>query len=405
MAKYDYEALNIEGRVVKGALEAADERQLRDVLRSQNLYLYRSSLSKRAWLRSIIPERLRTDELIFLLRQLASLLNSGIALHESLLLLQKDNEKKRLKGVCHALAEQLVLGRSLSRAFRELTITHASIVADWLEIGEEQGDPVSALEAAADQLDDSEQLRQQFLQQMLYPFIVFLMVLAVGALLSFFVLPALAHAYLNLNIQLPFFMMPLLLIGEFFHQRSVIAMLMIFSAPLALATVVFYLWRKGNLRTVLWRMCLRLPVLRKLIHHSLYIAFAQSLGRLLSSGVRLSKAMNMLTHQKRFHVIRGELSHVQDALLSGSSLNRALRVTSFVPPTARRMIETGEHTGTLPSMLMASAAHYERDLKRRMALLVRVIEPLSIVLLGLMVLFMALSFFLPLLQSYRTFLA
>ncbi len=405
MAKYDYEALSTEGTVVKGAVEVTDEIQLRDVLRSRNLYLYRSSLSKRERLRTFIPERLRMDELIFLLRQLASLLNSGIALHESLVLLQKDNNRKSVSRVCQTLAEQLVLGRSLSQAFRTLTVSQASVVADWLEIGEEQGDPVSALETAADQLDDAEQLRQQFLQQLLYPFIVFLMVLGVGALLSFFVLPALAHTYLNLNVQLPFFMTPLLLIGEFFHQRSALALMMVLVVPLALAMVLFYLWYKGTLRLRFWQMCLRLPILRRLIHHSLYIAFARSLGRLLSSGVRLSKAFDMLAHQKRFHVVLGELAQVQDALLGGSALSRAVCATTFVPQTARRMIETGEQTGTLPSMLMDSADHYERYLKRQLALLVRVIEPLSIAFLGLMVLFMALSFFLPLLQSYRAFLS
>lgn len=404
MAMYKYEALTRDGSVVKGSLEALDASHLNEKLRARDLYPYRMTLRHDMRLGRFLPERLRVDEFIFILRQLASLLKSGIALHEALDLLEKDSENRAVRRICATLTEQLMQGRSLSRSFRALSVNQASVAADWLEIGEEQGDVVTALESAATQLEDAEQLRQQLLQQMLYPFIVFLMVLGVGALLGFFVLPSLAHTYLNLGVTLPFFMAPLLYIGEFFHQHKMAVTACAVAAPLVCTAIVLYLWQKGTLRTRVWQCCLHVPFLKRLLYRSLYIAFARSLGRLLSSGVRLSTAFSMLAEQKRFQPVKRDLLQVEEALLRGSSLNQALRSASFVPSTARRMIETGEQTGALPYMLLDSAVHYERYLKRQLTLLVRVIEPLSIALLGVLVLFMALSFFVPLLQSYRTFL-
>ncbi|MFM9413875.1 type II secretion system F family protein [Peptococcus simiae] len=402
MKIFKYTAMRLDGQVQEGEKAAASVTALADLLQAEGYYLLREeplSLIDRAkrWL--LIDE----EALIFLLRQLAFMLKSGIPMTRALTYLEKDAPKRYSKIICQDLLRGLGKGLPIQLAWRNSALNLPPEVGDWLEIGDLTGDLSHALVAAADELAERRRFRKNLQQQLFYPALVLLLLVLFFNLLIFLILPTLARTYDQLGVALPLALKPLAGLNHLFTSPGP-ALALALSLPLVLLAGGLWLlhqpearkWGQGLLRQV--------PGLNRLLAWRLYISFAGGLGRLLQAGVGLERGLYFLSKRQHLRPIEEGIGQVVKDLYSGQPLSRAVGQLDFVPDLAGTLLYAGEQAGNLPDALLQTADYYRDRLDIEQRFLMRIIEPVAVVLLGAMVLAVALLFFLPLLGTYDRFL-
>lgn len=404
MKRYRYQALNRQGISQTGEITADNMFDAQNELARQGLYIYELKRCQ-IWqeLRQL-HNRLRQEQLIYFLKQLSFLLKSGVSLSETVTLLRETSTQRPLAALQSYLAESLSKGLALSTIFRQSPMRIPTLVSDWLEIGESQGDLPGIIDVIIAELSERESLKEKLFQQLFYPALVLSLLVLTGGIMIGFVLPSLAQTFLNLGVELPIYIKPVIISLSWIHRHLLLSWSIVF---IILIGILGIAWKKHqglSLSGYLKKVLCKFSKLREITAWSIYIVFARSLQRLLSSGVHLSDAMSLLAKQNRFALVADELILIQGALREGQSFSKSLDGHWFVGDLAMQMLKTAEKTGDLPRALGETTKYYELRLERRLAMMIRIIEPTIIFLLGIFVLFLALSFFLPLLQYYQALL-
>lgn len=398
MAKYIYHYLDGDGRRRLAWTQAANEAVCCAQLAARNIY---PIFVLRLQLPGVSERRQSSRELAVFFRQLAVALASGVPLLEALRYMADEQNGARQRAFVMRLEEGVLAGLSFSQALaREKGVT--PMLSQWIAIGERQGRLAAMLEEVYHHLEEKERLKKRIQQQLLYPFMVLAAVLVVGGFLSVVVMPVLAVQFLDVEADLPVIMRVFLLLHDVLRDSGGVLLLLI----VALVMVVFYLRKSSNAR---WRqLCkrgmLRLPLLRQFALLQVFVPFSRLFGQMLRSGVSVGDALQELQRYFARTMFADDVAAIAAAMTHGSSLSQTLAKAPFVPALACQMLRNGERYGRLPEALCDAAAYYETILFEKMGLWLRFMEPLAVVLLGLLVLLMALGLFVPVLESYQSLL-
>lgn len=343
-------------------------------------------------------------QMAMLFRQLSVALASGVPLLEALHYMRREASGERQRAFIARLEQEVLAGHAFSEALRREKGV-ASLLAQWVAIGERQGRLAQVLEEVWQHLDNQERLRKRLQQQLLYPAVVLLAVLLVGAVLSLVVMPILARQFMSFETEVPVLMRIFLLAHDVLVDYG--AWLL---AALLLLTAIGFWWRTHHannavLQRAARRLVLTAPILNKYFVLRVYVPFARLFGQLLQSGVPVSEALEELRSYFSRALFAADIRDICEAMGKGSKLSDVIAQAAFVPELARQMLLNGERYGRLPQALLDSASYYETILFEELSLWIRFVEPLAIVLLGLLVLFMALGLFVPVLESYQSLLA
>lgn len=343
-------------------------------------------------------------QLAMLFRQLSVALASGVPLLEALRYIGREQSGERQKAFVARLEQGVLAGSSFSEALSRESGT-AALLGRWIAIGERQGKLAQILEEVWRHLESQERLKKRLEQQLLYPLIVLAAVLLVGGVLSLVVMPLLARQFMGFEAELP------VLMRVFLVMHDVLAgywPVLLFSL-VALVTVVVWLKKHGSGQNIgargLRRLALRLPLLKDYVVLRVYVPFARLFGQLLLSGVPVGEALEELAEYFSRSLFAGDVRAICAAMARGEKLSLFIAEAAFVPELARQMLLSGERYGRLPSALVDSALYYETIVFEKLSLWIRFVEPLAIVLLGVLVLVMALGLFVPVLESYQSLLA
>lgn len=353
------------------------------------------------WPSIFAPRGLPSRQLALFFRQLAMALSSGVPLLEALHHMAREQSSERQRAFIVRLETQVLSGKSFSKALQQEKGLDP-MLAHWLAIGEKQGRLAQILGEVHRYLEERERLKKRIQQQLIYPMVVLLAVLVIGALLSLVVMPMLARQFMGFEANIPAPMRFFLLLHDVFRAYGGWLLL-----ALALAAGLMLVVRSRRLpqeQRVLKRLVLAWPFLRSFSVLRVYVPFARLFGQMLRSGVPVGEAMQSLQQCFRRSLFAEDMAAVAAAMTHGGHLSQALADASFVPELARQMLLNGECYGRLPEALADSAAYYETILFEKLGLWIRFVEPLAIVLLGLLVLFMALGLFVPVLESYQSLL-
>lgn len=343
-----------------------------------------------------------TRALALFFRQLSVALSSGVPILEALHHIGREQTSERMRAFVARLEERMLSGRAFSEALcQEKRI--APFLASWVGIGEKQGRLAEVLDEVCAHLEGQERLRRQLYQQLLYPAIVLVALLLVGGFLSLVALPMLARQFMDVTAELPLFMRVFLVLHDFLaaHGWGVVLTL------LAAGAGGVWLWRQRaqHGRAALRRLAMAFPLSRKWVVLWVYVPFARLFGQLLRSGVPVGETMMELEEYFASSLFGAEVRAMAEKTQTGGKLSQAIAGATFVPELARQMLLNGERYGRLPEALMDSAAYYEQTIFEELGLWLRFVEPLLVVLLGVLVLLLALGLFVPMLDAYQALLS
>ncbi len=397
MTAYRYQALNSEGKLVKGVLEGDSERQVRSQLRTQSLRPVDVSPANKQITGSgglkagFLQPRISTADFALLTRQLATLVQSNLPLDECLTAVAQQCRKAKIKGLLLQVRSRVAEGHTLAYAMGDFPQVFNEMYRAMVNAGEHAGFLGPVLEQLADYSEHRQYTQQKLKMAMIYPFILLGVAVAVVTALMVFVVPELVGIFSHTKTNLPVLTRGLIATSNFFREDGVWLLVAL--------VVLAYGWRyllRDRARKKRWHgFLLKLPGVSRLLTAMDTARFASTLSILMASGVPLLESLRIAGQVLSNLVLREDSQQVAESVQEGSSLHRALEHSGRFPPMMVHMVASGEASGELETMLERSATNQERELEMTLGTMMSIFEPLMVVLMGGMVLTIVLAILLP----------
>ncbi|MCJ7604536.1 MAG: type II secretion system F family protein [Dehalococcoidales bacterium] len=399
---YKYTAYTSDKRIIQGRLDVSTETLAEEAL-------YRAGYERILSLEELAPgfraETLlptlfgvKPQEVIEFTGQLATLITSGVALLTALQLLKGQRQGKALQNIINGLIAEIVGGNPLSEGLRRYPQAFTDTFYQVVQASEQSGNLDEGLRQAAGYMERQLLAVQKVRRAMMYPVFVLLVAIGVTIMLITVALPPLIQLFISLDAELPWTTRLLISVTDFLTDNA--AVLLVAVAGVIIGTV--FLLRLESVRTARDNFILTIPVFGPLIIERSMQQICRTTSMLLSASLRLPLILDVVIKTERNHTIHEALTGVRDRLVQGEGLSQPMSENPLFPSLMVEMIVVGEQTGTMDAALRTLADFYERKVDRRIDTLVTMIEPAMTVIIGLVVIFIALSMILPLYSILRT---
>jgi type IV pilus assembly protein PilC len=393
MAEFVCKFGNAAGRVVNETREAASEAELRQHLLSEGYYIFsvepRDALKAR--LAGVGKGKIGADDFLIFNEQFLTLSKSGLPLQKSLEMLARQTRSDALRDAIEEVQEKVRAGKLLSEAFEEVG-KFPKVYASTLSAGERSGSLDKVLTQYVTYQKARRTFRKHFITALIYP--AFLMVFMAGLVssLMIWVIPRFAELYKNLDVPLPTLTQVLI---DFSHSLRIVGIVLLVAMGIG-AIVLRAAWRTQATRLTWDRIKFRLPLAGNLLLKFSVAEFARTLSTLLQGGIPVVSALETTMNSVASPLLIEAVGQAQKEVTGGRPLSSGLRLSGFFPSIVIDMVEVGESTGALPTMLDSVAEFYEEDVNIDLSTLIATIDPIMIGVIAVVVLFVLLAFYMPL---------
>lgn len=400
MPAFRYEAVDAGGATKKGVVNADSARAARTDLRGQGLVpVTVDALSGQVdeagnVKRRGFGDKLSTSELSLFTRQLASLLEASLPLEQAFSALMEQAERAYVRDLVAAIRADLMGGSTLADALskhpRDFTDIYRALVAS----GEQIGQLARVLSSLADYIERRNALVAKVRLAFTYPAIVTIVAFAIVIFLLAYVVPQIVSVFANTKQQLPFLTVVMLAISDFVRAYGWIVAIV--------AVVLGLLWRRAlknpDIKMRFHRWLLSAPMVGKFERSLNTARFASTLAITTGSGVPILRALQTSRDTLNNVAMRAQVEDATNSVREGVGLARALSAHQHFPPMLIHMIRAGEVTGNLPAMLQRASSAQEQDLERRAMTIAGLLEPILILVMGVVVLLIVLAVLMPIIE-------
>ena len=385
MPIFAYRSTTMEGTVAEGVIEAADEKAAIERLKNSGVIPLRVEAPVERGFRARVRFTKHKGDLLAFSAELSALLAAGLPLDRCLNILSEISGQRGMKEIVQSLLKSIRGGISLSDSLQKHPGTFPRFYVNMVRAGEAGGVLDVVLDRLNEFLESSKELKDHVISAMIYPTIL----VATGGvsiiLLLTFVLPRFSVIFAELGSSLPLSTQILLTASELLKSYGWIGLILLFVAWFSLRNYIAseggrYRWDGLKLR-------LMEDVIRKLET----ARFCRTLGTLLASGVPLLQALNNAREVIGNRVIAVAVEAVSKGAKEGRGVSEPLSRAGVFPPLAISMIKVGEETGTLDQMLIRVAHMYEKSLKQAVKRFMSLLEPIMILVMGLIIGFIVIS--------------
>jgi general secretion pathway protein F len=406
MPAYRFEALQTDGQLRQGVVEADSLKTARSQLRAQSLVPLQVEVIALGdghgvseglpwWQRPIGNSRaFSTSERAVWTRQLAGLVGSGLPLERALSALADEAEDDKQRHLMAAIRAEVNAGSSLGRALGLHPGEFPAIDRAVIGAGEQSGHLGAVLEQLANDLEDQQNLRAKLLGAALYPAIVTLVALAIVVFLVTSVVPQVAGVFAGTQRQLPLLTQGMLALSDLVRHWGWLML----ALTLAGVTAFRLALRQTAFRLRFDAAWLRLPLIGRLARGYNSARFAATLAMLTAAGVPILKALQAAADTLSNQALRADALEALVRVREGAPLGTALANNGRFPGLLSMFARLGEQTGQLPVMLQRAAQQLSSEVQRRAMALATVLEPLLIVGMGGMVMLIVLAVLMPIME-------
>lgn len=395
MAAYRYEALNADGRTITGVVQADTARQARNLLRAQGLLpasigqVQARENARQAWARG-----LSSAELSLLTRQMATLLDSGLTMEQSLNALIEEAAEPLTREVLTGVKTEVTAGSSLAGALGTQEKSFPEFYRALVHGGEESGALPTVLQNLADYLDTRQALRQKTTLALIYPILVTTVAVLIVTGLLIYVVPQVVQVFQQSRQSLPVLTRALIGLSDFLREAWPYLAVIIVGATVGARLAL----RRPALKRRWHLLLLGLPWLGSMIRSVNTSRFASTLAILVGGGVPLLAALTSGARVMTNVVMQEAIARAIERVREGTSVARALGETRAFPPLLTHLVASGEASGKLEQMLERAARLETQSLERRLAVFLTVLEPAMILVMGGVVLMIVLAILLPIIE-------
>lgn len=392
MSNFSYRALNKSGELVTGNLEvgskedaAAELAKLKYTPLSINKK--KSSLNFDFYLKATV----KPNTLLIFTKQLYSLIKAGVPLLDSIVSLQEQTEDENLQKVLKEIAADIEAGNTFSKALKNHPRVFSVLYTNSVQVGEITGNLDSVLKEICMFLADDIKMKQNIKKAIRYPIMVFIALILAFVVFITFVIPKFVPIFEKSGQDLPAPTLIILgisnLVTSFWIPILGLIGLIIFGF------IAFYNTPRGKYLTHYY--LLKIPIYGELLKKISLQRFSRTLALLNKSGIPLVQSMETGRNVETNSVYKEEIGNILNDIEKGISISGSMRKSKYFPPLMIHMISVGEKSGTLDDMLFDVSDFNNTEIEHMIQNLTSLIEPIVTVVLGVMVLFLALSIFLP----------
>jgi len=389
LSAYRYEAVDAQGRLRHGSLDADNVRGVLERLRADGLTP--TAVDAASERDSSSRVRLAASALSLFTQQLATLVQSGMPLDQSLAAVAEQADDAAVAQLAERLRTHVQAGESLSAAMSRYPRTFSPLYRGLIAAGGETGRLPEVLARLADYLDARLALRQKFTVALIYPALVTIIAIGVIAVLVTYVVPQVVSVYQQSRQTLPLLTRGLIAVSAFFRETGVFWLVAVIAALGALLAAL----RNERSRARIHAAVLRVPGVGRLASSLDTARYASTLAILVGSGAPLLRSLDAASDVVRMIPLARAARAASSLVREGVSLSRALKEQKAFPPVLVHLIANGEQSGALAPMLERAARELEREAERRLAWIAALIQPTLIVAMGAIVLVLVLAVMLP----------
>src|SRR3989344_628827 len=397
--KFSYRAIDARQKIKKGVIDAPNLREATKLLVSQGWYI--KKISPRG---TVSLHRLKLsyggvsliDRVLFA-KHLSTMLKSGLTLHESLETIEEQSTSPRFKKVLADVIERVKSGQTLSASAGRYPKIFDNFFTSMVSVGEQSGTLEESLEYLAGELEERLELRRKIQAATLYPSIILIATFGLGGILAYFVLPRITSLFRSLDFELPLSTKILLFVSNALDQHGVV----IFSSLAAAIIVLRIVISLKPIKPVWHWFLIKLPVVGAIVIHYNLANITRTLSILLKSGLTIDQALLVVTGTISNRVYRNSIRATLPQIEKGEKLSDSLarlshgKRHSIYPLLVTRMIDVGERSGKLDESLRYLAEYFEKEVDATTKNLATILEPILLVVIGVIVGFIAISVITP----------
>jgi type IV pilus assembly protein PilC len=392
MPIYKWEGKTAKGAIKKGEMEAPSEAAIRIHLRQQNMIPTKiTTKGKEIKISLPFKQKVKQRSIAVFTRQLATMIDAGLPLVQSLEILSQQQESKVFKNIIREIREDVEGGSTFAGALKKHPKTFDELYTNLVVAGEEGGILDNILTRLASYIEKSEALKKKVKSALIYPATIVGVAVIVVGILMIFVIPVFETLFKSAGQNLP---LPTLIVVTL--SKLIKRYVIVFIPALIL---LFYLGKKyyqtqGG-RAVIDRLLLKLPVFGPLFRKIAVARFSRTLGTLVSSGVPILDGLSIVSRTSGNRTIETAILNARSSIREGETIAEPLNRSGIFPAMVIQMISVGESTGALDSMLSKIADFYEEEVDIAVANLTSLLEPFLMIFLGVVIGGVVISMYLP----------
>ncbi len=409
MSTFNYVAMNNQGKEVTGVIESENTTAAIAKLREKGFFPTsvtidkagqgdkKKSKKKKSFLNAeitIFSGGVNGSVLALFTRQLATLIDAGLPLLRSLNVLGDQQKAGCLKSTLEDVSESVEGGSSFSESLEKFPKVFSKLYVNMIKAGEAGGVLEVVLNRLAEFAEKSEKLKKRVKSAMIYPAFVITVAMAVLSFLITFIVPKFAEMFTDLDLELPWMTSFLISVSDIARDQWYIPI----GAVIGGIVFIKVLRRTNKGKYIIDVFLLKVPLVGMLISKISIARFTRTLGTLITSGVPILQALVIVKDTAGNEVIAKAVESVYESIREGESIVEPLRLCKVFPPMVISMIEVGEETGALAEMLIKIADNYDEDVDVAVEGLTSLLEPFLIVFLAVIVGFIVIAMFMPLIS-------
>ena len=416
MPKFKYMAMDAKGREVTGDVEAENQTAALTKIREKGFFPTnvtdatgaakpgkkksaraapgQGGMMKMELKLPAFMSRVKTKQLTIFTRQLATLIDAGLPLLRGLQVLQKQEKNAALKKCVREMAESIESGSTFAEALAQHPRIFNKLFVNMVRAGEVGGVMDVVLLRLAEFMEKAAKIKRKIVSAMVYPVVVLVMSMVILTLLMIFIVPKFQEIFADLleGQALPGLTQFVLSVSTTMSHRLPLVIVVIAAIVVLLKLLARMKWGRYAIDT----LKLHAPVFGAMVQKTAIARFTRTLGTLMSSGVPVLQALNIVRETVGNEVIARAVSLVHDSVKEGENIAPPIEASKVFPPMVVSMVEVGEETGAVPEMLMKIADGYDDEVDTTVAGLTSIIEPILIIFLALIVGSIVIALFLPL---------
>lgn len=399
MINYSYQGRDQQGNKVQGRLAAASETSVAEQLVRRGIVPLSiiaggqagGSLFGNVDFKALLERPLPLPDLVMFIRQMYALTKAGVSMLRAVQGLAENSTNKQLGKALHGISNELERGRSLSAAMADYPKVFPRLVIAVVHVGENTGRLEESFQQLAFYIENEQETRKRIKQATRYPSFVVISLFIAIFVLNMFVIPNFVSMFASMNVELPLVTRMLLVSSNFFVNYWHLLLL-------SIAAGIGWLkyWMRQDSAKEKWDYWkIRIPIMGDIIERSLLGRFCRSFSVMLSAGVPLTQALNLVSEALDNRYMGKHIIEMRRGIERGESLSRVSRASNMFSALVLQMIAVGEETGNLDDLLLESAEYYEREVDYDLKNLLSKIEPVLIGGVAIIVGILAMGIFLP----------
>jgi type IV pilus assembly protein PilC len=386
---FQWEGMDKKGQRIKGRSVAQNEQALKSELRRQGVVATRIRKQSQAFKSG---GKVKPEDIAIFSRQLATMLGAGIPLVQAFEIIGAGHEKPAMQKLVLDIKGDVEGGTSLHEALAKHPLYFDDLFVNLVEAGEQAGALEGLLDKVATYKEKSEAVKKKVKKALFYPAAVLVVAVIVTIILLIFVIPQFEDLFKGFGADLPAFTQMVINLSRFVQSEGVYIAVVVAAI---FWTFFYFKKRSRRMRQVLDRLSLRLPIIGPILNKAAIARYARTLATMFAAGVPLVEALESVAGACGNIVFEDAVLKMRDEVATGQRLQRAMENTGIFPNMVVQMIAVGEESGSLDTMAGKVATFYEEDVDAAVDSMSSLLEPLIMLILGVLVGGLVIAMYLP----------